>query len=451
MTDQSQLRQMGLFDARVPRYASYPTAPTFSDRVGAAQMSQWLTAVPKGSAVSLYVHVPFCRRLCWFCASRTQGTASGQPVQAYVDSLLAEVRLVARHLPDGLRLSRLHWGGGTPTLLSPSQIARLADAIDKVLPFDAGHEFSVEIDPNEIDDARLDALAAAGMTRASVGVQDFDPLIQTAIGRNQSFEITQGAVEGLRARGIGGLDMDLLYGLPFQTVERIEAGTRQVLSLRPDRLALYGYAHVPSVARRQAMIPVEALPDPESRLVLAEAAARLLSAAGYQPIGIDHFGLPQDALTRAAVEKRLRRNFQGYTDDAAPVLIGLGASAISRFPQGYAQNAAATAAYQGAVRGNRLAVTRGHAFQGDDVLRGRIIEALMCDFSADLGAIAERCGVPGQQARALARGLDSAFPGATRMHGSTLTITPEARVAVRLIARHFDAFAATKAGYSAAI
>lgn len=451
MTDQSQLRQMGLFESRVPRYTSYPTAPVFSDRVGAPAVEGWLAAIPGDSAVSLYVHVPFCRRLCWFCACRTQGTASSHPVQAYVDTLLAELRLLARKLPERLRLSRLHWGGGTPTLLSAQQIARLSAAIARTFDFAPGYEFSVEIDPNEIDDARLDALAAAGLTRASVGVQDFDPLIQKAIGRSQSFETTAASVEGLRARGVSGLNIDLLYGLPFQTVPRIGAGAEKVLSLRPDRLALYGYAHVPWVARRQALIPVEALPAPEERLVLAEAAARILTGAGYQAIGIDHFGLPHDALTRAASEGRLKRNFQGYTDDAAEVLIGLGASAISRFPQGYAQNAAATAAYQSAVRGGKLAVSRGHAFAGDDLLRGRIIEALMCDFSADLAGIAARCGVPGLQARSLARGLDAAYPGATQMRGSVLHVLPEARAAVRLIARHFDAYAAEKAGYSPAV
>lgn len=451
MTDLSQLRHFGLFDARVPRYTSYPTAPVFSDRVGAAETEAWIRAVRPGEQISLYLHIPFCRRLCWFCACRTQGTRSGAPVAAYLETLMAEIDRMVGMLPAGVTLSRLHWGGGTPTLLAPEQVTALADLIRAHLPFAPQAEFSVEIDPNEIDEGRLDALAAAGLTRASIGVQDFNPKVQEAIGREQSFATTAKAVRELRARGVNSLNIDLLYGLPYQTPDLIRAGVERVLALAPDRLALYGYAHVPWMARRQNMIPAEALPDPETRLDLAAEADRLFRGAGYAAIGIDHFALPGDGLAVAAMEGRLRRNFQGYTDDRAETLIGLGASAISRFRQGYAQNLSATGDYQGAVRGGRLATHRGHAFAGEDRIRGRIIEELMCGFSADLAAIAAEAGVSPNLTRALARGLPEAFPDMVRIENDVIQIRLGARPLTRMIARHFDAYIAQPAGFSQAV
>src|SRR6056297_3024751 len=275
MMDVSQLARLGLFDARVPRYTSYPTAPHFSDSVGAEGFSSWIRAIPQGASLSLYVHIPFCRRLCWFCACRTQGTSSGAPVAAYVETVKAELALLGQTLPPRVTLSHLHWGGGTPTLLDPATIRDLAATIFATVPMAEGGEFSVEIDPNEIDDARLDALAEAGMTRASIGVQDFNPDIQSVIGRVQGFDVTKRTVDGLRRRGIDSLNVDILYGLPLQSRTHISDSVQRVLSLTPDRIALYGYAHVPWMARRQAMIPTDLLPRPEERLALFETAARL--------------------------------------------------------------------------------------------------------------------------------------------------------------------------------
>jgi oxygen-independent coproporphyrinogen-3 oxidase len=451
MEQQNALRRLGLFDARVPRYTSYPTAPHFGADVGPAQTAEWLAAIAPGTSVSLYLHVPFCRRLCWFCACRTQGTASGAPVAGYVETLLAELAIVARHLPAGVRLSRMHWGGGTPTMMTPAQTARLAAAVDRILPRAPGAEFSVEIDPCEIDAARLDALADAGMTRASVGVQDFDPQIQAAIGREQSLEATQAAIEGCRERGATSLNADILYGLPHQTRPRIAATVEKLLALSPDRVALYGYAHVPWMSRRQQMIPAEALPGPEERLRLFEAASALFQWDGFVPVGIDHFARPGDGLAAAVRERRLRRNFQGYTDDAAPVLIGLGASAISRFPQGYAQNAAATSDYTQAVRAGGLATRRGHAFAGEDRLRARIIEALMCDFRVETAELERDFGAQRAQVDALFATAAAAFPGWVEVSASGFAIPPRARPLTRMIARAFDAYDSGRAQHSLAV
>ena len=240
MTIQAQLTRLGLFDARVPRYTSYPTAPQFAGGVGSETFVQWIEAIPAGSSISLYLHVPFCRRLCWFCACRTQGTSSDEPVRAYAKVLKAEIALLRRHLAPGVRLSRLHWGGGTPTLMPADMMRDLADSVFDAVPMAAGAEFSVEIDPNEIDAARLDALVASGMNRASIGVQDFDPEIQKTIGREQSYELTKEVADMIRDRGVTSLNADILYGLPFQTNRRIADSVQKLLALSPDRVALYG-------------------------------------------------------------------------------------------------------------------------------------------------------------------------------------------------------------------
>ncbi len=451
MDHESQLARLGLFEARVPRYTSYPTAPQFGPSVGEGAFRSWLGAIAPGSRISLYIHVPFCRRLCWFCACRTQGTTSDDPVLAYVETLTSELRLLAAALPGGVTLSRLHWGGGTPTLLPGPAITRLAAAIRDVAPMAADGEFSVEIDPNEIDDSRLDALTAAGMNRASIGVQDFDPMIQKTIGRDQSFEVTKLAADRLRARGISSLNADILFGLPHQTTERISESVQKLLTLSPDRIALYGYAHVPWMARRQVMIPSDSLPRPEERLHLFETARDIFVADGYAEIGIDHFALPSDGLAVAARTGTLRRNFQGYTDDTAAVLIGLGASAISRFPQGYAQNSPGTSDYVKAVRAGRFSTVRGHAFKGEDTMRARMIEALMCDFRIDAAEIRRDFGLSNAALQAMFARVSNEFGTMVTVDDSGLAIPVAARPLARMIARSFDAYDLAKAGHSPAV
>ncbi|MDT8326208.1 MAG: oxygen-independent coproporphyrinogen III oxidase [Roseovarius sp.] len=451
MDTKTQLGKLGLFDAKVPRYTSYPTAPHFNSGVGADVFSSWIKAIPENGEISLYVHVPFCRRLCWFCACRTQGTQTDKPVVAYLETLKAELAMLGALLPKGVRLSRLHWGGGTPTLLSPGMIDELAGAIRAIAPFTDKTEFSVEIDPNEIDGPRLDALAAAGMNRASIGVQDFDEKIQQSIGRLQSYDITRHAADEIRSRGVKSLNADILYGLPHQTNARITESVQKLLSLNPDRVALYGYAHVPWMAKRQQMIPSEALPTPQERLALFETARKLFLWDNYAEIGIDHFATPEDGLATAQKAGRLRRNFQGYTDDTSDVLIGVGASSISRFPQGYAQNAPATGAHTAAIREGRFSITRGHRFSVDDRMRGRMIEALMCDFRIDTDEITTSFDIAPAALAATLEQVSSAFPGLLRTDHGGLFVPPAARPLTRMIARHLDAYAMDAEGHSSAI
>ncbi|WP_188791366.1 oxygen-independent coproporphyrinogen III oxidase [Salipiger pallidus] len=451
MNTRTQLSRLGLFDAKVPRYTSYPTAPHFGAAVTGGDFASWIRGLPENGTISLYLHVPFCRKLCWFCACRTQGTATMSPVAAYVETLKAELDMLATHLPAGTRLSRLHWGGGTPTLLTPELMQGLIDKVRQVAPFAEGAEFSVEIDPNEIDEARLDVLAGGGMNRASIGVQDFDEQIQEAIGRPQGFEITRRAVEMIRARGVASLNADILYGLPHQTRARITETVQKLLSFAPDRVALYGYAHVPWMAKRQQLIPSDALPTPPERLELFETARRLFAWDGYAEIGIDHFAAPDDGLAIARKTGRLRRNFQGYTDDGAEVLIGLGASSISRFPQGYAQNAPATSAYTAAIREGSFATTRGHAFAGDDLLRARMIEMLMCDFRIHSDELVADYGADPSELAALYARTNARFEGLLEVTGEGLYIPASARPLTRMIAREFDAYDMSKARHSSAV
>lgn len=445
-----RLGSLGLFDARVPRYTSYPTAPVFSPEVGATQQAAALAALDPDDPVSVYIHIPFCERLCWFCACRTQGTQTLAPVEAYIGTLEQELALLRDILPKGLRMGRMHWGGGTPTILPPALIHRLARAVKAVLPPADDCEFSVEIDPTMVDRAKIAALAAEGMSRASIGIQDFDPLVQQAIGRQQPFDVTRACVDDLRAAGIASLNADLVYGLPHQTAARLADTVNKVLDLAPDRIALFGYAHVPWMSKRQKLIKDADLPGDRDRFALAELAAERFRTAGLEPIGIDHFARPGDGLAQAARSGHLRRNFQGYVDDRCATLIGLGASSISRLPGGYIQNAAATPAYVQRIEAGALAGARGHMLGADDLLRARAIEMVMCDFRLDLGAMRQAFGPRTEVLRADMTRTAERFGDLVRLDGDVLEILPEGRALTRIIASAFDAYNDTGARYSQA-
>ena len=445
-----RLKPLGLFDQRVPRYTSYPTAPVFTDQIGAAAQTAALSALDPDQPVSVYLHIPFCERLCWFCACRTQGTVTLSPVESYIATLEQELALLRDILPKGLKMGRMHWGGGTPTILTPDLIHRLAQAVKSVIPPTKDCEFSVEIDPTLVDADKIAAVAAQGMNRASIGIQDFDPLVQQAIGRIQPFDVTEKAVADLRAAGITSLNADLVYGLPHQTNARLDDTLEKVGQLNPDRIALFGYAHVPWMSKRQKLIDEEALPKELARFDLANRAADFFARAGYQPIGIDHFAKPGDGLSVAAETGHLRRNFQGYTDDACPTLIGLGASSISRLPMGYVQNAAATPAYVQRIEAGQLPGARGYRMTDVDHLRGRAIEMLMCDFHLDRAALrAEFGALTADLDRDLALVADR-FGDLVTLSPDGLKITDEGRPLTRIIASAFDAHKPDGVRYSQA-
>ncbi len=445
------LSKFGLFDAKVPRYTSYPPANHFQNGVGVRRQADWLKAVPEGSEVSIYIHIPFCKRLCWFCACRTQGTKTLRPVDAYVDILRQEIAQVRAALPQSVRMSRLHLGGGTPTILSPETMEALLGTVFDAIPKSADCEFSVEIDPTEASEELLNSLVKFGLNRASIGVQDFEPKVQKAIGRQQSLEQTVGVVEFLHNAGVAGLNLDLLYGLPHQTAESFRKTLKHVADMRPDRLAIYGYAHVPWMSKRQVMIKAEDLPDNQSRFELAELAKAHLVAEGYKAIGIDHFALPSDSLFMAAERGQLRRNFQGYTDDQCESLIGLGASAISKFSQGFVQNAVATSAYQERIQSGGLAGHKGYEMACQDELVAAIVEDLMCRFSFREEALNNRFPQSIDVIHRTAISLMNRFPGVFRIASGGLEMVAEARPLVRVIASFVDQFTSQHVAHSSAI
>ncbi|MHB1101266.1 MAG: oxygen-independent coproporphyrinogen III oxidase [Devosia sp.] len=425
----------------VPRYTSYPTAPHFHDGVDNGVYRNWLEQLPQDAALSLYIHIPYCDRLCWFCGCHTKQVRRYEPITAYLRALHREIRAVAGMLNGGGRVVALHLGGGSPSMLTPEDLRALSDLLRTSFRFADDAEISIEIDPNDMDEARYDALAAIGVTRASIGVQDFDHQVQVAINRLQTFEQTKAVVDAMRARGARSVNLDVLYGLPRQTIATVRDTIEKALQLAPDRLALFGYAHVPWIKTHQRMIDEAALPSAQSRFEQARAAAKQIIAAGYEAIGIDHFAKPGDRLAMAARDGRLHRNFQGYTTDAPDALLGFGASAIGQLPQGYVQNTVATGEYQRQVEASGTAIARGIALTEEDRLRAYVIERLMCDFAVsrdELHRLFGPAAAPILAEMQLAIAFDS--DGITEMEGEMFRIRPEGRPFVRSIAAAFDSY-----------
>jgi len=441
------------YAAPVPRYTSYPTAPHFHEGVDAGVCLRWLEMLPADATLSLYAHIPFCDTLCWFCGCNTKITRQYQPVASYLKVLDTEIAAIARTVPRDAKVRHIHLGGGSPTILSAADLSRLMDTMRRRFNLAEDLEFAVEIDPRGLDRARIDALAEAGLTRVSIGVQDFDPKVQARINRIQTVDETRAVIDAFRDHGVASLNIDAIYGLPGQHEAELIETLTEVLRMRPDRIALFGYAHVPWMKRHQMMIRQADLPGVTERHNQAELAAAFLADHGYTRIGIDHFAQPHDALAAAAREGRLRRNFQGYTVDDADALIGLGASSIWRLPQGYAQNAPAIADYSRRVAGGTLAVTKGAVLSEDDRVRAHVIERLMCDLAFRRSEVARRFGAAAQAVIAEAALLVQADgDGLVRATEDGFVITERGRPFARTIAAHFDAYlAGSQARHSLAV
>jgi oxygen-independent coproporphyrinogen-3 oxidase len=424
------------YGGAVPRYTSYPTAPHFGPGVTASDYAAWLGSLRAGQPLSLYIHIPFCDSLCWFCGCNTKVTRQYKPIEGYLDGLLREIEIVARYLPGVHPVAHLHFGGGSPTLLSAVDFACLMSAIGDRFPLGDGAEIAIEIDPRDVDANKVRAYARAGVNRASLGIQDFDEKVQRAINRVQPYQVTAQVVAELRTAGINRLNFDLMYGLPHQTEAGIAAMVEQAVSLRPDRLALFGYAHVPWMKKHQRLIPEEALPDAEARFRQQAVAAARLVDAGYERIGLDHFARPEDPLAQAASSDLLHRNFQGYTADDAGALIGLGASSIGALSQGYVQNHTDTRSYLDDIWAGLLPVAKGIALSDDDRCRRSAIERLMCDMRLDLRDARYASLVEEAQARLSGFEQD----GLITSRGDALQVEEAGRPFVRQIAAVFDAY-----------
>lgn len=440
-------------EERLPRYTSYPTAPHFSDAISQQTYRQWLASIRQERTVSLYLHIPFCRSMCWYCGCNTTIARRAEPVAEYLAALRREIDMVADHTAGPLRVSHVHFGGGTPTIVSPAQFAELMKILRDKFTLLPDAEVAIEIDPRRLTREMVHELGASGVTRASLGVQSFDPTVQQAINRVQSFEDTAAATEGLRAAGVRGINFDLIYGLPNQTVASCFDTVRKCLQLHPDRLSVFGYAHVPTFKKHQRKIDEAALPDGGNRHLQANMIASSLTNAGYRQIGLDHFALPEDDLVTAQAVGTLRRNFQGYTTDASDVLIGFGASAIGRLEQGYVQNDAATRSYCTQIGRGDLPTRKGYALTDDDRLRADIIERIMCDFRVDLQQVCAKHGTtPAAVLQSATRLNTLMVDGVVHLDGAVLSVRDDARHLVRSVASAFDAYIGTSGPvYSRAI
>lgn len=427
------------FQSAVPRYTSYPTAPQFQNGVGKVLVEEMFTGLHLREAVSVYIHIPFCDRLCWFCGCNTKHTQRYQPISNYVDHLLDEFALLKQRMGTRRPISQLHLGGGSPSLLTKQDMTRMRAALETVFEFNSGTEISVEIDPSDSNSEMFDGLVALGITRASIGVQDFHPDVQRAINRPQTFADTQSVVKQLRSIGVASVNIDALYGLPLQTEKRLLSTLEQCASLHPDRIALFGYAHVPWIKKHQQMIVQSDLASPSERFVHATKGAELLASAGYQAIGIDHFAKPSDSMALAANSGQLCRNFQGYTTDNAKTLIGIGASSIGYFEGGYVQNIVATGQYQASIERGELTADKGYRLTEDDKMRGYFIERLMCDLRVDLSQLSNKFGNQCAPliAEAAAASRDDTF-GLCRLDDGVFLVPDEARAFTRIVASWFD-------------
>ena len=428
-----------MLERAVPRYTSYPTAPNFSPAVNADVYRSWLAGVPSEAALSLYLHVPFCRELCHYCGCHTKATLRDEPIEAYAQRLVEEIALVASHTGQR-KVTHIHWGGGTPSILDADLLKFITDEIAHRFNLSAVREHAIELDPRYLTRPLSQALRDIGVNRASLGVQDFSAHVQQAAGRIQPFDTVKNAVDLLNDFGIDRINIDLMYGLPKQTVADVQRTATLAHALKPQRVAVFGYAHVPWFRPQQRLIEQSDLPSSPERLAQAEAAHEILVQFGYQPIGLDHYAKPDDQL--AARSGRLQRNFQGYTDDDADALVGLGASAISRLPQGFAQNAPAVGNYSRAIAEGKLATVKGIVLSDEDRLRGHIIERLMCDMAVDLDAIADETGF--DIATDFTDELESLEPfeenGSVQIEGHCIRITEKGRPYMRLVASVFDTY-----------
>lgn len=430
------------YDRLVPRYTSYPTAPHFKPLEYDAKYRQLLSTFPENANLSLYLHVPFCSKMCWYCGCHTKITERYAPVEDYAHLMLREIDMVADAICPSHSVQNIHFGGGSPGLLRGCDFGKIMSKIRSKFHMGASPEIAIEIDPRGVTESRVAVYAASGVNRISLGVQDFDDKVLEAVNRVQPYELSQQAVELFRKYGITKFNFDLLYGLPYQTTANMEETIDKALLLDPDRISLFGYAHVPWMKKHMRMINEGALPDNNARYDLFETGAQRLQEAGYVAIGIDHFAKRDDSMTLALHQKRLHRNFQGYTTDATDALIGIGASSIGKFPDGYIQSAVAMPHYKDAILSGRFAAQKYCPLTREDKLRADIIEKIMCHFKVNLGDICVFHGYPKNyldyKLSELQEFIDDKLVVIT--HERTIHINPLARQLVRVICSIFDEY-----------
>jgi oxygen-independent coproporphyrinogen-3 oxidase len=433
------------FDRNGPRYTSYPTADRFVEAFGPEQYRTWAERRNIGGIqrpLALYVHLPFCRDVCFYCACNKIVTRDAGKTARYLDYLEKEIDLQARLFRDDLRVAQMHWGGGTPTYYDTATLRALWARIAGAFQLAAAGDYSIEVDPRTVDAPSVHALREIGFNRVSFGVQDFEPAVQVAVHRLQSAERTLAVIGAARDAGFPSINIDLIYGLPKQTLMTFNATLARVLATRPHRIALYNYAHLPQLFKAQRRIHDGDLPSPEMRLKLLGLAIKRLTAAGYEHIGMDHFALPEDALAVAQRQGRLRRDFQGYSAGGETDLVGLGVSAIGSVGPTYSQNHRALPAYYDSLDRGQLPIMRGVELSADDLLRRQVIQSLMCHFalSKESVGIAYLVDFDRYFEAELADLREFEALGLVVNEDGWLTVTPRGRFVIRNIAMVFDRY-----------
>lgn len=436
------------YDRPGPRYTSYPTVPVWSDQIGATDYAKALQAAASRTSepLAVYCHIPFCARRCYYCGCNTVITRNAQRVEDYVQTLLTEIDETAGLLGERKTISLLHFGGGTPTFLDCRGIEQILRKLDTYFSLAPRSERSMEIDPRVTSLAQLDFLAASGFNRISLGVQDFDPAVQEAAGRIQPIGLVIDILNHCRKLGFKGINFDLIYGLPLQTVESFSKTLDRTIELRPDRVAIYSFAYLPTSMPHQSKISDKDLPPTDVKYRLFATAVEKLTAAGYRQIGMDHFALPEDELAIAQSDGRLSRNFMGYTVQQAPEMIGLGMSSIGYVDNAFFQNHSKLDSYQHAIAKEGSATFRGLRLSDDDLIRQYVITQLMCNFRLEYAELNRRFGVQYMEYFANEHKCLEPFLAdhLLRLNGSCLDITPAGRTFVRNIAMTFDAYLSGK-------
>ena len=440
------------YDGRGPRYTSYPTAVQFHDGFGEDEYRQVAMASngdnPEDRPLSVYVHVPFCHSLCYYCGCYKIVTRHQHSADPYVEHLVEEMRMQAQLFDPKRRVDQLHFGGGTPTFLNQAQFRAVMEGLFRYFGLHRGHnrEYSIEIDPRSVDEQTLPMLAELGFNRLSLGIQDFDPEVQKAVNRIQDEEWTLALIEQARDVGFRSVSVDLIYGLPKQTADSFTHTLESVIRAKPDRIAAYSYAHLPEMFRSQRLIPEEYMPSGAEKLALLTRTVGYLTDHGYEYIGMDHFALPGDDLVRARQDGTLHRNFQGYSTHAELDLIGLGASSIGKVGPCYAQNIKKRHDYYDVIDSGHLPILRGVELSPDDILRREVIHALMCSGVADMRKVEARHDIsfPDYFARELEALGELERDGLVALDADRIHVTPRGRFLLRPIAMAFDAYLAQK-------
>jgi len=438
------------YDRPGPRYTSYPTAVEFHAGFDEAAYREHLAraAAERDAPLSLYLHLPFCEERCTFCGCMVIITKKREVAAHYLDYLHREIALLAGHLQGRRRVVQYHWGGGTPTYLSVAQIEALQETVARHFDIQPGAEAAIEVDPRVTSFAQLETLRALGFNRLSMGVQDFTPAVQEAVNRVQGADETRALFERARELGYVSINIDLIYGLPLQTLDSFGRSVDAVVRMRPDRVAVYSFAHVPWIRGNQRRLRPEDLPSPETKLSLFVAARQRFLDGGYQAIGMDHFALPEDELARAARARSLHRNFMGYTVKPAPDMLGAGVSAIGDVAGAFAQNVKKLSEYYAAVDAGRFPIERGYRLSPDDHVRRHVITRLMCNFHVDVADVSRRFGIDfgsyfARELRELREG--PVVDGFVEMDEGRLELTPRGRLFVRNVCMVFDRYLREKA------